>query len=69
MPQSAAGGWPAEDRGVGTTVGVVYLQAHEKAPNELRRKIAPNELRRKIKRKDKRNISIGDIECERGRWS
>ena len=60
MPQSAAGGWPAEERGVGTAVGVVYLQAHEKAPNELRRK---------IKRKDKRNISIGYMECERGRWS
>ena len=60
MPQSAAGGWPAEERGVGTAVGVVYLQAHEKALSELRRK---------TKRKDKRKISIGDMECERGRWS
>ena len=60
MPQSAAGGWPTKEREGGTAVGVVYLQAHEKAPNELRRK---------IKRKEKRNISIGDMECERGRWS
>jgi hypothetical protein len=58
LPRSAAGGRPAKEREGGTAVGVVYLRAHEKAPSKLRRK---------IKRKDKSNISIRDMECERGR--